>query len=225
MPATLTFLHTSPIHVPRFQRLQAEMAPSVAARHVVHEALLTAAVEDGGVSNELKGVVDQETSALASISKVILCTCSTLGPVAESFDGIYGARVVRVDRPMAASAVAAGTRVAVVTALESTLGPTSGLLQEEASRAGREVELSVFVARGAWQLFAAGDLEGYLRVVADETTVAASQADVVVLSQAFMEGATRYASAAVPILTSPRSGLAHALSLLTQAAESGIAVR
>lgn len=58
-------------------------------------------------------------------ARAVLCTCSTIGGVAEAAGAGSGVAVLRVDRLMAAAAVAAGPRVVVLAALESTLGPTA----------------------------------------------------------------------------------------------------
>lgn len=51
------------------------------ARYVVPEVLLRRAVAGGRISGELRGDVEREVVALASVSRVVLCTCSTLGPI------------------------------------------------------------------------------------------------------------------------------------------------
>ena len=53
----------------------------------------------------------------------VLCTCSTLGPGAESAADLTDAAVLRVDRPMIERALDQGPRIAVAAA-PSTLGPT-----------------------------------------------------------------------------------------------------
>ncbi|MEX2374076.1 MAG: arylsulfatase [Dehalococcoidia bacterium] len=217
----LTFFHTSQSHVERFELLRTELAPQTAARHVVHESLLARAVSEGWISSELRREVEQEVAALASGSRVVLCTCSTLGAIAEQVDGVQGARVVRLDRPMARNAVRAGTRVAIIASVESTVASTVELLEQEAQRAGRSPEFLVSVAEGAWERFLAGDQEGYLKLVADCAKRAACEADVVVLAQASMHGAERFTSIQVPVLASPMLGLEYALELLAAARNQG----
>lgn len=115
---------------------------------------------------------------------------------------------------MARKAVRAGKRVAIIASVESTVASTVGLLEEEAQQAGRSPEFLVSVAEGSWERFLAGDQEGYLRLVADCAKRAACAADVVVLAQASMHGAERFASIRLPILASPVLGLEYALGLL-----------
>jgi hypothetical protein len=147
-------------------------------------------------------------------ARAILCTCSTIGGVAEAAaaTGRGGLPVLRVDRPMAAAAVTAGPRIRVLAALASTVGPTLDLIAEEAG--GREVTTDVSIVDGAWDRFAAGDQPGYLRLVADAID-GTTCADVIVLAQASMAGAAALSTVDIPVLSSPRLGFQAAARLAT----------
>ncbi|MBD0839760.1 aspartate/glutamate racemase family protein [Streptomyces sp. TRM68416] len=201
---TLALLHTSPVHGPVFDALRDETHPGLELRHIVDESLLDRARAHGPdtVADEVASTLRR---AVAEGARAVLCTCSTIGGVAEAVDA--GVPVLRVDRPMAAAAVSAGPRVVVLAALESTLGPTAELIEEEAGRAGRPVALVSRLVEGAWARFEAGDTQEYVRRVAaaaDEVT----DADAIVLAQASMAPARELASTPVPVLSSPRLGLA-----------------
>lgn len=200
----LALLHTSPVHVPVFDALRDQAHPGLELRHFVDEDLLVRARERGpdAVAADVRAVLAR---AVADGARAVLCTCSTLGAVAES--AAPGVPVLRVDRPMAAAAVAAGPRVVVLAALESTLGPTSALVTEEAARAGRTVAVRTLLVDGAWDRFEAGDTEAYVRLVA-ATADAVTDADAVVLAQASMAPAQHLATTPVPVFSSPGPGLA-----------------
>ncbi|MFH8791257.1 aspartate/glutamate racemase family protein [Streptomyces sp. NPDC017941] len=210
---TLALLHTSPVHIPVFDALRDADYPGLGLRHVVHEDLLARARTHG-----VEAVADDVFAALAEAAAgadAVLCTCSTIGGVAES-GAVAGVPVLRVDRPMAAAAVRAGPCVAVVATVASTLEPTAALVADEAARAGRPGDWlqprTVLVER-AWERFAAGDREGHLRLVADAVERVAGTADAVVLAQASMADAAARVSVDVPVLASPRTGLAAAARL------------
>ena len=72
-----------------------------------------------------------------------------------------GVPVLRVDRPMAAAAVAAGPRVVVLATVESTLGPTVALVEEEAAPRGLPGRRTHPAGRPApGTHFEAGDMDG-----------------------------------------------------------------
>ncbi|MFJ4690388.1 aspartate/glutamate racemase family protein [Streptomyces sp. NPDC088766] len=200
----LALLHTSPVHVPVFDTLRDRAHPGLELRHFVDEDLLIRARDRGpdAVAADVRAVLAR---AVADGARAVLCTCSTLGAVAES--AAPGVPVLRVDRPMAAAAVAAGPRVVVLAALESTLGPTAALMAEEAARAGRPVAVRTLLVDGAWDRFEAGDTEAYVRLVA-ATADAVTGADAIVLAQASMAPAQHLTTTAVPVFSSPGPGLA-----------------
>jgi hypothetical protein len=202
----LALLHTSSVHVPVFDALRDAAHPGLVLRHHVEAGLLDRARREGpgAVTDAVRAVLRQ---AVAGGARAVLCTCSTIGAVAEASAAGAGVPVLRVDRPMAAAAVAAGPRVAVLAALESTLAPTVVLIEEEARSAGRAVEVRTRLVDGAWSRFETGDTEGYLRLVA-EAADAVTGADVIVLAQASMAPARESTRTAVPVLASPAPGLA-----------------
>ncbi|MFF4534765.1 aspartate/glutamate racemase family protein [Streptomyces aureus] len=213
----VALLHTSPAHIPVFDALRDADHPGLELRHLVDEELLARARREGpdAVAGEVRAML---ADAVAEGAGVVLCTCSTIGAVAERTD--VGVPVLRVDRPMAAAAVAAGPRVVVLATVASTLEPTVALVEEEARRAGRPVELRTALVERAWALFEAGDTDGCAKLVA-EAADAVTDADAIVLAQASMTSAGRFTTTSVPVLSSPRPGLAAAARAAHAAAPAG----
>jgi hypothetical protein len=212
----LALLHTSPTHVPVFDALRDESHPGLELRHLVDEELLARARREGPetVADDVRALF---AAAVADGARVLLCTCSTIGDVAERADA--GVPVLRVDRPMAAAAVATGPRIVVLATVASTLEPTVALVEEEALRAGRPVDVRTALVEDAWALFEAGDTDGCARAVADAAD-AVTDADAIVLAQASMTAAQRFTTTSVPVLSSPRPGLAAAADAV-RAAHTG----
>jgi hypothetical protein len=205
----LGLLHTSPVHVATFDALAAEETPGVELVHLVREDLLADAREHGP-----EAVADPVAEAVRGLSTdAVLCTCSTIGAVAERVDA--GVPVLRLDRPMAAEAVSAGGQILVLAALESTLAPTRELLAEEAARAGTTPGVEARIVAGAWERFEAGDTEGYLDLVRAAVEQVTDEAAVVVLAQASMAPAADAAGAGVRVLTSPPLGLRAAVDAVS----------
>jgi hypothetical protein len=198
-----------------FDRLLATSGANVTTRHIVDEDLLRDA-RDHGITPELvRRIHVAIEAAFAADAAVVLCTCSTIGGVAEQAGQALGRPVQRVDRAMAAQAVASGKRIVVVAALESTLPATRDLLREEAARKGKHIDLVEHVCDGAWARFEQGDHGGYLADIAACVRVVAARGDVVVLAQASMSGAVALCpDVAIPVLSSPELGLAAVLAML-----------
>ncbi|MEU3949498.1 aspartate/glutamate racemase family protein [Streptomyces sp. NPDC029526] len=204
----LALLHTSPVHVPVFDALRDRAHPGLELRHLVAADLLERA-RAAGPETVTDAVRARVREAVEGGARAVLCTCSTLGDVAEAASGPVGVPVLRIDRPMARQAVATGPRIVVLAALESTLRPTVALIEEEARRAARLAQVRPVLVAGAWERFEAGDTEEYLRRIADATEAeGAGGADVLVLAQASMAPAAARSLTDVPVLSSPGTGLA-----------------
>ncbi|WP_052230619.1 aspartate/glutamate racemase family protein [Streptomyces sp. CT34] len=221
----LTLLHTSPVHVPVFDGLRDQDAAGLPLRHLVRPELLAMARESGpdAVAEEVAGAL---AGAAGDGAAAVLCTCSTIGAVAEAAGAALDLPVLRVDRPMAAAAVAAGTRITVLATVESTLAPTAELLAAEADRAGRTVRVRAELVPGAWDRYEAGDTEGCVAAVAAAARRVrdAGDTDAIVLAQVSIAAvADRLAADAADgggpvVLSSPRHGLRAAARLTGGAA-------
>ncbi len=213
----IVFLHTAPVHIATFDGLRDRFAPDLALRHVVREDLLQQAVAQGGVTPEVAAAT---TSALAEImtddTLAIVCTCSTLGAVAESFDADAPIPVIRIDRPMADNAVMLGNHIAVCGAVSTALSATMTLLHASARDMDRaNVTIIDHLFASAWKYFQQGDMDAYHREVARGLRGAALSADLIILAQASMHGAIAHCpEITIPIWSSPETGFRAALALI-----------
>ena len=213
MSGELVMVHTVAGLVDLFDELRAELAPDVPVRHVVQAALLTDAIDAGRLTDGIRARTRDALLEATGGAGVVLCTCSTVGPGADDAAAETGVPILRVDRPMAEAAVEAGRRIVVAATLATTIGPTADLVADAALRAGKEVEIDSVVFAEARARLVAGDAEGHERIIAEGLREAASSADAIALAQASMTPAlARCADIAVPILTSPRSGLEAAIA-------------
>jgi hypothetical protein len=212
----LGLLHTAEGHRARFDRLLSELAPrNVGWVHCVREALLRQALDTFPVNTIAAGI----ESALAKLhgqgAQQVLCTCSSVGGMAEQVGRQIGLPTLRVDRPMAEAAVAKGRRILVAACLPSTLGPTTQLLNEVAHAHDRRVEIETLLMENAWPLFQAGDEAAFSRQIAAIILATRPRPDAIVLAQASMAPAAQLLKQSpVPIFSSPRLGVAAALRRL-----------
>ncbi|UVH60975.1 Asp/Glu/hydantoin racemase [Variovorax paradoxus] len=215
MRDALAFLHTAQVHVPTFERLVDEMAPGLRVRHLVQADLLADArvvgTDDTGLIARVHHAMRE---AASSGAKVVVCTCSTIGAIAEQTPTGDAFKALRIDRAMADRAVRTGPRVLVVAAVESTLAPTKALILSAAENAGIAVQPSALLVEEAWPHFEAGDNARYVETLAHSIRAVAGGADVVVLAQASMApAAALLADLGIDALSSPALGARHAVAL------------
>ncbi|RLE23856.1 MAG: hypothetical protein DRJ50_05540 [Actinobacteria bacterium] len=219
---TIGFLHTSPVHIGTFDTLVAEHPGGFNTVEVVDEPLLDLARSVGpshpdvvaGISSSL----DELERAGASI---VVCTCSTIAGEAELVGERFDVPVVRVDRAMAERAIASGTRIAVVGALESTFSPTRALLESCASSEGVSIEITDVFSEGSWDNFEAGNIDGYMQSVAATCSSLGGTCDVIVLAQASMAVAATMVEGPIPVLSSPALAVEAAIAAVQDRLDSG----
>ncbi|GAB2638871.1 hypothetical protein [Vibrio panuliri] len=149
----------------------------------------------------------------------IVCTCSSIGRLAES-SLTHHAKVLRVDRPMAQKASQA-KQLTVLAALPTTIEPTMSLLAEY--RVDIEQFANVRVIDVVWQHYLAGDLATYQQAIANYLDQYCSDDEVVLLAQASMAPAMKLLSEvwSTKVLTSPSTCLEYLVGQLMLPSEQG----
>jgi hypothetical protein len=204
--------------VPTFDQLVQELAPTLRVTHSVGENLLTQAQRDGAESPALIAAVHQAMKqACASGAAIVVCTCSTVGGIAEAMETNGAFTATRVDRAMADLAVSKGLPILLVATVESTLAPTTELLQTSARHMGVTLDIDSLLVREAWPYFTAGDHDRYIGTLVQAVSARNSAGKVVVLAQASMApAADALAKLGITALSSPRLGVEHAIALLAK---------
>ncbi len=206
--ADLTLFHTAEVHVATFDALRDRIAPTATLTHVVREDWLARA-RTGGVDDALRSEI---TSEVGAITGPTLCSCTSLGTIADDLG------MIRIDRPMmeAANTLANPQAGAITLAycLTSTAEASIGLLRDCAPT---HTIVPLFLGH-AWPMFEAGDVDGFARMIATEIDIHAAAhplARTFVLAQASMMGAAAYVKSDVAVLSSPEMALRAGLGIAT----------
>ncbi|MFJ8827003.1 aspartate/glutamate racemase family protein [Streptomyces sp. NPDC102467] len=216
-------LHTVAALPAVFAPLLSELAPGVDPYHVVDESLLADTVAHGLLPRTTARLAAYVTHAEAAGADAVLVTCSSVGPAAEQVRALTTVPVLRVDEPMADEAVRTGSRIGVLATLDSTLAPTADLVARRAAAAGTRITLDTTVCPGAYDARASGDQARHDALITAEARRLAADHDVLVLAQASMASALSglpVAELGVPVLTSPRGGVAQLVDLYGESART-----
>jgi Asp/Glu/hydantoin racemase len=214
-------LHTSFVFINRETMLLdlfSELLPDAQLVHFVDSEVLDAVVAEGRISEASVGRMRHLALAAQEADvQVIFSACSSLGPAIELIRDDVDVPIVRVDEAMARRAVAQAERIGVLATVPSTLGPTADLIQQEATRAGREVEIVPQLAEGGFDALMAGDRDRHDDIVVQAARTLAERCQVIVLAQASMARMEARLSeeTGLEVLSSPRLGVESVSEVLT----------
>lgn len=206
----IAFFHTAPANAKTFEAVAQELSPGITTRHILRADLLDRAMTAGGMDDTIRASVKAAIEAsIEPGDDVLLCTCSTIGGGADDARSA-STPILRVDRPMAEAAVAAGRRIVVAACLETTIAPTEELLRS----VSKDLDIETLRIPEAWPHWTAGNPKLYWQTIAARIEPLLGRCDAVVLAQASMAGAAELLGHhATPVLSSPRSGVAAAIRL------------
>lgn len=183
----ITFLHTSAVHIKKFEALVRKFNPDIPIQHFVNEELLAIAIAKG--ETDLKLFEKQLATIKEQQPSLVICTCSSLGTACDKEPGIH-----RIDEPIAAHIVQNYKRIGLAYTATSTLGTSENLLLNIAAKLGQEVTIVPIDCSSYWPYFEKGAMQAYEQGIAKTITQQAAQVEVILLAQASMEGAQQYLS-------------------------------
>ena len=202
----LTLWHTAQTHCATFDRLRDRIAPGLELRHVVRPEWL--ARSQGGVPADVAAEI---ASAAGQAEGPVLCTCTTIGPVAETVGAL------RVDWPMMQAAARLEGAILVAYALDSTRDVSLALLDRALQKEARHAEVRPLPLAQFWPLFEAGERMAFDASIAAGIREAARRVPglgCVVLAQVSMaEAAPLLDDLAVPVLSAPDLALRAAMEM------------
>ncbi|WP_243074419.1 aspartate/glutamate racemase family protein [Microbacterium sp. SS28] len=207
MSTRIAFLHTGAVVIaPVTEQARAALPDATFVNYL--DDRIVADLGDPARSASVPGRVrDLVHAAKSGGADVVMLTCSSISRLAAPAAAEIGIPVLRIDEAMADAAVAAGSHIAVVATLPTTLEPTVGLLRERAALARRDPSIAAEVVDGAFAAVSSGDRPTHDRLVAAAIERLAETADVVVLAQASMASAASAARVGVPVLSSIAPGI------------------
>jgi Asp/Glu/hydantoin racemase len=209
MDKTLVLVHTMPFLVDVFTRLCREKLPGVKILHVLDEPLLEHVRQVGGIQTVDREQLRVHIVTAESIgASAVLVTCSTLSPGVEPM--LAHIPVFKIDEAMIAQAVAAGSRIGVIATNPMTLKPTYEMLQAQAERSGKPVEVRLSLVENALSALREGDGATHDALVKKAIFELAKEVDVIVLAQASIARVLDGMSAdqvGVPVFASPHTAL------------------
>lgn len=208
--ATIAVIHTGPVTVQPIKDQISEQIPGARVVNIIDDSLLNDVRAAGYLTREVATRIHSYmANAQAMKVDIILNACSSVGEAVDSVRHFVSTPIVKIDEAMAEEASSVGRRIGVVATVSTTLEPTVRLIKKKANESGRAIEVTERIAEGAFEALLAGNAAQHDEIVKSTISSLAEQVDVVVLAQVSMARLVpQLAGVRVPVLSSPRSGVA-----------------
>jgi Asp/Glu/hydantoin racemase len=215
----IALIHTIHQIIPHLQCLFTQLVPEADAIHLLDETILPEVIQTGSLTARANQKVFQmvknaeEAGVLA-----VLITCSSISPCAAEVSKMVSIPVLKIDEPMAREASFKGRHIAILATLNTTLAPTIELIQLEAEKSRKIIDIRSFLCTGAYKALQEGDLRTHDQIIQSHIEEAASWADVLIFAQASMAKVIERTQITVnkETLTSPYSGISQVSKLLEE---------
>ncbi|MCU4975458.1 aspartate/glutamate racemase family protein [Halobacteria archaeon AArc-m2/3/4] len=204
--STVCFFHTGSVLCEPFDELAAEYIPEGDYFHLVDESVIDELLSVGELTPSItRRICTQLSLAEQAGADVVLDTCSSTSPAVDTARQLVDVPIVKIDDPMAERAVELGDRIAVVATAESTLGPSTELVERKAEATGESASVESTLVDEAFEARLDGDTDRHDRLVSERVVGLAEETDVVILAQASMSHLESDLSdrVSVPVLSSP----------------------
>lgn len=188
-----------------------EQLPEAEMINIIDDSLLEEALANGAVTPAIISRMCDYYQNLQELGCVCaLNQCSSVGEASDIAGKTVSMPIFKIDRPMARKAAELGEKIAVIATACSTVEPSSRLVESEAARLGRRVQVDRCFVEGAYEcLLKTGDKQKHNEMVVAKVEEAAKDHDVIVLAQGSMYHLMPLLSRIqVPVLTSLETGVA-----------------
>ena len=182
-----------------------EQLPEAEMINIIDDSLLEEALANGAVTPAIISRMCDYYQNLQELGCVCaLNQCSSVGEASDIAGKTVSMPIFKIDRPMARKAAELGEKIAVIATACSTVEPSSRLVESEAARLGRRVQVDRCFVEGAYEcLLKTGDKQKHNEMVVAKVEEAAKDHDVIVLAQGSMYHLMPLLShIQVPVLTS-----------------------
>ena len=188
-----------------------EQLPEAEMINIIDDSLLEEALANGAVTPAIISRMCDYYQNLQELGCVCaLNQCSSVGEASDIAGKTVSMPIFKIDRPMARKAAELGERIAVIATACSTVEPSSRLVESEAAKLGKRVQVDRCFVEGAYEcLLKTGDKQKHNEMVVAKVEEAAKDHDVIVLAQGSMYHLMPLLShIQVPVLTSLETGVA-----------------
>lgn len=194
----------------------AEENPDIEIFNIMDDSLLRETLDNGGITNGVSSrILNYAKSAAEAGADCVMCTCTSVNAASKHARNFSPIPIFNIDEPVARETVKNGKKIGVLATLPTSPKGTVRLLEEEAARQNKEIEIIVKVADGAFDALTAGDVEKHDKMVSDALFELAKEVDTITFAQISMSK-LKHEDPGVPIYKIGRLGFEEAKKIMME---------
>lgn len=161
--------------------------PDIEIFNIADDSLLPETLGAGGLtSGTAKRIMHYALAAESNGADCIMVTCTSVNEAAAYARKFVNIPMFNIDEPVAKMTVAAGSKIGILATLPTSPIATKRLLDQEAAIQGKEIDITVKVVDGAFDILCAGDRPKHDDLVRAALTELAKEVDVIIFAQISM---------------------------------------
>jgi hypothetical protein len=206
----VALIHTGFALIDVLTKLFKELVPEAELVHIADDSLLREVLAKGKVTKPvINRMLNYYKSAEYYKVDCIFNVCSSVGEVADLGREIISTPIVKIDEKMAEEAVARSLNIGVAATLQTTLEPTTRMIEKKALAAGKKIKITKTICPGAFEELIGGNPAKHDEIVLKGVSELAHKVDIIVFAQGSMARLTANLDKDLSgrVLTSPRSGV------------------
>ncbi len=164
-----------------------EENPDISIYNIMDDSLLKETREHGGITPAIASrILNYAKAAENSGADGIIVTCTSVNQATKMIRPLLNIPIINIEEPVAEMCVKNGTKIGVLATLPTSPAAISKVIQEKAYEAGKDIEINVSVADGAFDVLCAGNRKKHDEMVCESLYKLAKQVDVIAFAQISM---------------------------------------
>jgi len=193
-----------------------EENPDLVMYNIMDDSLLKDTLKYEGMTPVIAGrMLNYAKAAEASGADGVLVTCTSVNQATALIKPLLTIPIINIEEPVAEQAVENGKRIGILATLPSSPKAIGRVIEQKAQQNGKQVELVVKVAEGAFDVLCAGDRPKHDEMVLAALAELAKEVDVIAFAQISMS-LLPHGDVGVPIYKIGRSGYEKIYSLMSE---------
>jgi len=188
--------------------------PDVEIYNIMDDTLLRETLDNGAITAGVRSrILNYAKSAVEAGADCIMCTCTSVNEAAKYARLFLPVPFFNIDEPVARETVAKGKKIGILATIPTSPKGTARLLKEEAVKQGKEIDIVVKVADGAFEALTSGDAAKHDEMVTKALFELAEEVDTIIFAQISMSKLV-HEDPGVPVFKIGRSGFDEAKKIL-----------